>query len=134
MGLLLTLLNLNEIRQERLKSLGLNNNANYASIERINYELEYSKKIMEKLNCVVIDVSNKAVEETAGIIIEHMKKNFGDECIIEVLLYATLLFNLVYNNIDKKFKNLKDYRNLCCIYIYNILFYLNGVYNNEYKS
>ena len=33
---------------------------------------------MEKLNCVVIDVSNKAVEETAGIVIDHMKENFGE--------------------------------------------------------
>ncbi|NLW21984.1 MAG: kinase/pyrophosphorylase [Tissierellia bacterium] len=78
-GLIANPFKLNEIRQERLKSLGLNNNANYASIERINEELEYSKKIMEKLKCVVIDVSNKAVEETAGIVIEHMKRNFGED-------------------------------------------------------
>jgi len=61
--------------------LGLSNNANYASIERINFELEYSKSIMERLNCVVIDVSNKAVEETAGIIIKHMRSNFGDDVV-----------------------------------------------------
>ena len=78
-GLIANPFKLNEIRQERLKSLGLSNNANYASIERINLELEYSKKIMEKLNCTVIDVSNKAVEETAGIVIDYMKKNFGEE-------------------------------------------------------
>ena len=34
---------------------------------------------MEKLNCTVIDVSNKAVEETAGIVIDYMKENFGEE-------------------------------------------------------
>jgi regulator of PEP synthase PpsR (kinase-PPPase family) len=78
-GLIANPFKLNEIRQERLKSLGLNNNANYASIDRINLELEYSKKLMERLGCKVIDVSNKAVEETAGIIIDHMKKNFGEE-------------------------------------------------------
>lgn len=78
-GLIANPFKLNEIRQERLKSLGLSNNANYASIERINFELEYSKKIMERLNCVIIDVSNKAVEETAGIIINHMRNYFGDE-------------------------------------------------------
>lgn len=78
-GLIANPFKLNEIRQERLKSLGLSNNANYASIERINFELEYSKSIMERLNCVVIDVSNKAVEETAGIIINHMRNNFGDD-------------------------------------------------------
>lgn len=69
---------LNEIRQERLKSLGLSNNANYASISRIEEELVYSKELMEKLKCRVVDVSNKAVEETAGIIIDMMKEDFGD--------------------------------------------------------
>ncbi len=78
-GLVANPVKLNEIRQERLKSLGLNNNANYASIERIKTELEYSKKIMDKLGCRAIDVSNKAVEETAGIIIDIMKDNYGEE-------------------------------------------------------
>ena len=78
-GLIANPFKLNEIRQERLRALGLNNNANYANIERINYELEYSKKIMEKLGCIVIDVSSKAVEEIAGIVIDYMKENFGDK-------------------------------------------------------
>ncbi|NMA85722.1 MAG: kinase/pyrophosphorylase [Tissierellia bacterium] len=77
-GLIANPFKLNEIRQERLKSLGLKNNANYASVERIELELEYSRQIMEKLNCIVIDVSNKAVEETAGIVIDYMKENFGE--------------------------------------------------------
>ncbi len=66
---------LNEIRQERLTSLGLDSSASYANVDRIEKELEYSKEIMEKLGCIIIDVSNKAIEETAGIIIEHMKNN-----------------------------------------------------------
>ncbi len=66
---------LNEIRQERLKALGLSFSANYANVSRINEELEYSREIMKKLGCLVIDVSNKAIEETAGIIINHMRKN-----------------------------------------------------------
>lgn len=80
-GLVANATKLNEIRQERLKALGLSNNANYASLERINSELEYSKKLMEMLDCTVIDVSTKAVEETAGLIIEHMKKNFGEDIV-----------------------------------------------------
>lgn len=78
-GLIANPLKLNEIRQERLRSLGLSNNANYASIERIKMELEYSKRIMDRLGCFVIDVSNKAVEETAGIVLDKMKENFGDK-------------------------------------------------------
>lgn len=78
-GLVANPAKLNEIRQERLKALGLDDNANYANVNRINLELEYSKEIMEKLGCIVIDVSYKAIEETAGIVIDHMKKNFGDK-------------------------------------------------------
>lgn len=61
---------LNPIRQERLKTLGLASNADYASYERILQEIEYAEKIMKKLGCPVIDVSNKAVEETASRIMQ----------------------------------------------------------------
>ena len=75
-GLVANPIKLNEIRQERLKSLGLDFNAKYANLERINQELEYSRRIMEKLGCLVIDVSYRAIEETATIILEHISKNF----------------------------------------------------------
>ncbi|SFH12325.1 hypothetical protein SAMN05660649_03953 [Desulfotomaculum arcticum] len=61
---------LNEIRRERLKSLGLTSNADYASMERILREIEYAEGIMKKAGCSVIDVSNKAVEETASRVLE----------------------------------------------------------------
>lgn len=67
---------LNKIRQERLKALGLSKNANYANIERILQELDYSDNIMKKLGCPVINVSNKAIEETAGIIMDLIKENY----------------------------------------------------------
>ncbi|MDU3336037.1 pyruvate, water dikinase regulatory protein [Paraclostridium bifermentans] len=66
---------LNQIRQERLKALGLSSNANYAKLDRILQELDYSDKIMKKVGCPVIDVSSKAIEETAGIIMDVMKEN-----------------------------------------------------------
>lgn len=72
-GLTTNPIKLNEIRQERLKALGLGNDANYASMERILKELDYAEEIMKKLGCPVIDVSAKAVEETASIIFEIMK-------------------------------------------------------------
>ncbi|HEY8364214.1 MAG TPA: pyruvate, water dikinase regulatory protein, partial [Haloplasmataceae bacterium] len=56
------------IRQERLKALGLSGYARYASMERIIEEIEYSDTVMKKLGCVIIDITNKAVEETAGLI------------------------------------------------------------------
>jgi len=66
---------LNVIRQERLKALGLSFEANYANIDRILQELEYAEKIMKKIGCPIIDVTNKAIEETASIILKIMKED-----------------------------------------------------------
>lgn len=74
-GLTTNPIKLNEIRQERLKALGLSDSANYASLERILQELDYADGIMRRVGCPVIDVASKAVEETAGIILEMMKAN-----------------------------------------------------------
>ena len=64
---------LNEIRLERLKALGLKNDANYASLERILKEIDYAEAIMKKVGCPIIDVSTKAVEETSNIIFDIIK-------------------------------------------------------------
>ena len=61
---------LSHIRTERLKTLGLKGQANYAHPSRIEEELEFASKIMKKLGCPVIDVTNRAVEETASKILE----------------------------------------------------------------
>ncbi|MFB9758424.1 pyruvate, water dikinase regulatory protein [Ectobacillus funiculus] len=73
-GLVITPDKLNEIRRERLKSLGLTAQANYANLDRILEELDYAEKIMKRLGCPVIDVSNKAVEETADLVLAILKK------------------------------------------------------------
>lgn len=65
---------LNEIRRERLKSLGLDDRAIYANIDRIKEELQYFDEIVKKIGCEVIDVTNKAVEETANVIMNIMRK------------------------------------------------------------
>ncbi|MBB5173927.1 pyruvate, water dikinase regulatory protein [Texcoconibacillus texcoconensis] len=59
---------LNDIRSERLRSLGLKEEANYANMKRIHEELNYSQSVVDRIGCEVIDVSHKAVEETANII------------------------------------------------------------------
>ncbi|MBA4535860.1 kinase/pyrophosphorylase [Bacillus aquiflavi] len=66
---------LNHIRRERLKSLGLNDQAIYANIERIKKELHYFEQVVSKIGCPVIDVTNKAVEETASMIMNLVDKN-----------------------------------------------------------
>ena len=68
---------LNNIRKERLKSLGLNDEAFYANIDRIKEELNYFNKVVDKIGCQVVDVSNKAVEETANIIANFMNNQNG---------------------------------------------------------
>ncbi len=74
-GLTINSEQLTGIRTERLKALGLTAQANYAALDRISQELIYAEKIIKRLGCPVIDVSNKAVEETANIILEMIRKN-----------------------------------------------------------
>lgn len=65
---------LNSIRKERLIALGLRDDANYAQLGRIETEIEHFKKITDKIGCSVIDVTNRAVEETANVIISELTK------------------------------------------------------------
>ena len=74
-GLLIDPFKLNEIRSERLKTMGLSDTATYADMKRIDDELAYAKGIMRRLHCQIINVSNRAIEETAGIIMEDVRKN-----------------------------------------------------------
>ncbi len=73
-GLVITPDKLNEIRKERLKHLGLMPVANYADFDRILEELDYAEKIMKRIGCPIINVSNKAVEETADVLLAMLKK------------------------------------------------------------
>ncbi|MBW7473694.1 kinase/pyrophosphorylase [Paenibacillus oenotherae] len=69
-GLTIDVHYLNIIRKERLKALGLPNSAAYATTARIERELAYAAEVMKRIGCVVIDVSHRAVEETASLILE----------------------------------------------------------------
>lgn len=73
-GLTIRAEELQSIRQERLKALGLASNASYASYDRIGEELSYGEGIMRKTGCRIIDVTKKAVEETAAKIIEYYNR------------------------------------------------------------
>lgn len=74
-GLIIDPFKLNSIRSERLKVMGLGADASYANLDRIQEELEYARAIMRKVRCPIIDVSNKAIEETANKILEIAHKN-----------------------------------------------------------
>lgn len=62
------------IRTERLKELGLGSNVSYADSNRILEELEYAEEVMRSLQCRIIPVSNRAIEETANDIIHKISK------------------------------------------------------------
>lgn len=53
------------IRNERVKVLGLHGPTNYNSIERIREELIYAEEIFEKLSATVIKTEYKSIEESA---------------------------------------------------------------------
>ena len=74
-GLTINVQYLNVIRKERLKALGLPDSAAYATTARIERELEYAASITNRIGCLVIDVSHRAVEETASLILEHIESN-----------------------------------------------------------
>src|SRR5699024_2169249 len=61
-----------EIRKQRLQQLGLFENATYGQNERIVEELKYFEDTIEKIGCRTINVTNKAIEETASEIIRIM--------------------------------------------------------------
>jgi hypothetical protein len=62
-----------KIRSERLKTVGLPRGAKYATMQRIREELDYAEAIMKRLGCPVINVTDKAIEETAGIILGYIQ-------------------------------------------------------------
>jgi regulator of PEP synthase PpsR (kinase-PPPase family) len=81
-GLIIDPYKLNTIRSERMRALGFSGTANYTDIARIEDELAYAREVMRQLHCVVIDVSNKAIEETAGKIMDIVQRNqqiYGDK-------------------------------------------------------
>ena len=61
-----------KIRKERLSQLGLKDTAMYANSTRIEDELVYFDEIIGKIGCPVIDVSDKAIEETANAIMKYV--------------------------------------------------------------
>ncbi|MGB7606048.1 MAG: pyruvate, water dikinase regulatory protein, partial [Lutisporaceae bacterium] len=78
-GLITSKQKLNTIRMERLKAHGLDSEANYASFERIDYEIKYADQIMKDIGCVVLNVTDKAIEETASTILQILKEVNANE-------------------------------------------------------
>ncbi len=68
-GLIIEPEELHKIRLQRLIAMKLDHLADYAQMRRIYEELSYSRGIMEKIGCRIVDVTNKSIEETASEIL-----------------------------------------------------------------
>ena len=75
-GLAINPIRLIEIRKKRLdKFHRLTSDIEYAGDARVLEELEYADKIMKRVGCKIIDVTERAIEDTALIILEKIGYN-----------------------------------------------------------
>ncbi|MFP4481671.1 MAG: pyruvate, water dikinase regulatory protein [Thermovirgaceae bacterium] len=73
-GLMIQPEKLVHIRRERLRLLGLDAEvSNYAQWERVEEELQYARNLMRKIGCRVMNVTNRAIEETAQEILDYLR-------------------------------------------------------------
>lgn len=73
-GLTIALDQLCEIRQARLLQLGMPSETNYALREHVREELEFARQLFARHNWPVVDVTGRAIEESAVIILETLKE------------------------------------------------------------
>ncbi|WP_412990235.1 pyruvate, water dikinase regulatory protein [Pediococcus siamensis] len=70
---------LNDIRRQRMIAYGLNPESSYSNTEGIKLELDYADKIFKQIGCLVINTSNKSIEETATLIMESLELDVSNE-------------------------------------------------------
>ena len=63
-----------QIRQTRLTSMAHEVATDYVNIDAIENEIAQSRKLFAKLNCPIIDVTKRSVEETAAKIIQLLQE------------------------------------------------------------
>jgi len=74
-GLTIELNQLVEIRKARLRQLGMPTDASYGLADQVKAELAYARNIFDRHpSWPVIDVTGRAIEETAVIILEALKE------------------------------------------------------------
>jgi regulator of PEP synthase PpsR (kinase-PPPase family) len=71
-GLTIGLEQLCEIRQARLRQLGMPQETNYGMREHVREEIEYANELFRQRGWPVVDVTGRAIEETAIIILETL--------------------------------------------------------------
>jgi regulator of PEP synthase PpsR (kinase-PPPase family) len=69
-GLTISPAKLAGIRRLRVRAMGVPGPSNYSDIQRIQDELMYAHRLYAELGCEVLDVTDRAVEETASVVME----------------------------------------------------------------
>lgn len=78
-GLVINPLQLIEIRKKRLdKFHRIPSNIEYAGDARVLEEFEYSDRIIKRLGCKTIDVTQRAIEDTALIILDSLRAKWNN--------------------------------------------------------
>jgi len=76
-GLLVDPSVLGEIRRTRMRHLGMEPGSEYGDVRRIRQELEYCRQIfLHHPQWTLLDISGKAIEETASSILERYRERF----------------------------------------------------------
>ncbi|CAJ1228106.1 pyruvate, water dikinase regulatory protein [Lactiplantibacillus xiangfangensis] len=70
---------LNTIRRQRMVQYGLDPDTMYSNTDKIKAELAYADNIFKKIGCLVINVANKSIEETATLITESLGNSDADQ-------------------------------------------------------
>lgn len=71
-GLMINASKLVGIRKERVKTMGVRGDSDYSDVRRILGELSYARSLYNELGCFVVDVTDRAVEETASMVMEFV--------------------------------------------------------------
>lgn len=71
-GLIINASKLAGIRKERVRTMGVRGDSEYSDLSRILAELLHAQEIYKELGCYVVDVTDRAVEETASLVMEFV--------------------------------------------------------------
>jgi regulator of PEP synthase PpsR (kinase-PPPase family) len=72
-GLTINPAKLGQIRKERERTMGVRGESDYSDLRRIREELGFANELYRELGCDVIDVTDRAVEETAAVVMELIR-------------------------------------------------------------
>jgi regulator of PEP synthase PpsR (kinase-PPPase family) len=67
------------IRKERVRTMGVRGDSDYSDVSRILTELRHAQEIYNELGCFVVDVTDRAVEETASKVMEFVNSQGAEK-------------------------------------------------------